>query len=152
MMVSKRQRATLFSYLVLVVLLVHLLLLQRVDSTEVKWTAGQVDKDNAAATAPRSQKYWDEHNIERPDYAKTDQELAAEKSGTSPETSWWRLVLIAMGLFLFVGYQTVWNTEGSRLGGGRLRSSFRHANAEEEARQARLAKFEHVSSLTGKQE
>ena len=28
---------------------------------------------------PRSQKYWDENNIERPDYAKTDAELLKER-------------------------------------------------------------------------
>jgi hypothetical protein len=63
--------------------------LPRTTATEVKWTAstttaaaldanGQRLKETAA-TAPRSQKYWDEHNIERPDYAKTDAELAHEK-------------------------------------------------------------------------
>jgi hypothetical protein len=62
--------------------------LPRTTATEVKWTAsttaaldanGQRLKETAA-TAPRSQKYWDEHNIERPDYAKTDAELAHEKN------------------------------------------------------------------------
>jgi hypothetical protein len=38
-------------------------------ATNVKWTAGDTN-GHAAATAPRSQKYWNDHNIERPDYAK----------------------------------------------------------------------------------
>jgi len=52
----------------------------------VEWTAGpeqqkqQLQKGReTAATAPRSQRYWDEHNIERPDYAKTDYELARDR-------------------------------------------------------------------------
>ena len=43
------------------------------------WTPGKDDPKNAAHTAPRSQKYWDDHGIERPDYAKTDAEIAQEK-------------------------------------------------------------------------
>ncbi len=53
-------------------------------TTQVKWTGNNDPNAPDAATAPRSQKYWDENNIERPDYAKTDAEIAAEKrSGKS---------------------------------------------------------------------
>ena len=39
-----------------------------------------VSSDHEAAhNAPRSQKYWDEHGIERPDYAMTDAELIAKR-------------------------------------------------------------------------
>jgi len=44
--------------------------------TDIKWHSG--DNSGRAASAPRSQKYWDEHNIQRPDYAKTDAEVWAE--------------------------------------------------------------------------
>jgi hypothetical protein len=46
---------------------------------EIKWTSTK--NDDEAANAPRSQKYWDEHNIKRPDYAKTDAEVWAERRG-----------------------------------------------------------------------
>jgi hypothetical protein len=74
--------------------------LPRTTATEVKWTASSSSTTAAAAldangkrpketaaTAPRSQKYWDEHNIERPDYAKTDAELAQEKYGRKGDKS-----------------------------------------------------------------
>jgi len=49
--------------------------------TSIKWTpgTGTTHEDNPAAKAPRSQKYWEEHNIQRPDYAKTDQEVYMEQ-------------------------------------------------------------------------
>ena len=56
-----------------------------VEATDIKWHAGGDgggDEDpevRAAKNAPRSQRYWDEHNIKRPDYAKTDAEVAAER-------------------------------------------------------------------------
>jgi hypothetical protein len=55
--------------------------LKPVDGTQVKWSSNDnvSHKDRAAHDAPRSQKYWDEHGIERPDYAKTDAEIAAER-------------------------------------------------------------------------
>jgi len=61
-------------------------------ATTIKWTPGSSsspttsdnnDKETnfieTAATAPRSQRYWDDHNIKRPDYAKTDQEIRMEQ-------------------------------------------------------------------------
>lgn len=50
-----------------------------VHAMDIKWTSTQ--KDDEAAKAPKSQKYWDEHNIKRPDYAKTDAEVRAERGG-----------------------------------------------------------------------
>ena len=50
--------------------------------TKVKWTAG--DNSGRHASAPRSQRYWDEHGLggeNRPDYAKTDAEVLAERWG-----------------------------------------------------------------------
>jgi hypothetical protein len=52
-----------------------------VEATQVTWTGnGDVSPEHEAAhSAPRSQRYWDEHGIKRPDYAKTDAEIAAER-------------------------------------------------------------------------
>jgi hypothetical protein len=56
----------------------HVLVVQ---ATKVTWTGNDnvLPEQMAAHNAPRSQKYWDEHGIERPDYAKTDKEIAAER-------------------------------------------------------------------------
>ena len=50
-----------------------------IQSTEVKWSGNNDPNAPEAAKVPRSQKYWDENNIERPDYAKTDAEIAKER-------------------------------------------------------------------------
>ena len=56
-----------------------------VEATKVTWTGndGVLPEHEAAHNAPRSQRYWDEHGIRRPDYAKTDAEIAAERRGSS---------------------------------------------------------------------
>ena len=64
-------------------LIVYLLLIipSTTSATQVKWQPNNNIKpeNQAAHNAPRSQKYWDENNIKRPDYAKTDAEVAAER-------------------------------------------------------------------------
>ena len=52
-----------------------------VGATKVTWRGNEdVSPEHADAhNAPRSQRYWDEHGITRPDYAKTDAEIAAER-------------------------------------------------------------------------
>eukprot|EP00804_Cyclotella_cryptica_P017904 CCRYP_001271-RA/>CCRYP_001271-RA protein AED:0.39 eAED:0.39 QI:0/-1/0/1/-1/1/1/0/198 len=74
--------------------------LKPVDGTQVKWSSNEnvSPKDRAAHDAPRSQKYWDEHGIERPDYAKTDEEIAAERrqNGDSKWQTWLGTSLIAV--------------------------------------------------------
>jgi hypothetical protein len=50
-----------------------------VNGTNVKWTGNQDPNAPEASRVPRSQKYWDEHKIERPDYAKTDAEIFQER-------------------------------------------------------------------------
>eukprot|EP00984_Skeletonema_dohrnii_P018059 scaffold8346_cov121-Skeletonema_dohrnii-CCMP3373.AAC.2 len=52
-----------------------------VNAQQIKFTSNEniQEKHKEAHYAPRSQKYWDEHNIERPDYAKTDAEIMAER-------------------------------------------------------------------------
>lgn len=51
----------------------------------VKWTPNTNvrEEDRAAHDAPRSQKYWDKHGIQRPEYAKTDAEAARERRDRS---------------------------------------------------------------------
>mmetsp|Transcript_1996 Transcript_1996/g.4935 ORF Transcript_1996/g.4935 Transcript_1996/m.4935 type:complete len:201 (+) Transcript_1996:136-738(+) len=57
-------------------------------ATDIKWTSSS-DPNDEAANAPKSQRYWDENNIKRPDYAKTDAEVAAERMGlTGGSTRW----------------------------------------------------------------
>jgi hypothetical protein len=61
------------------------------ECTNVKWTANNDPNAPIASKVPRSQKYWDENNIERPDYAKTDAEIAEERmagnNGRSSDSS-----------------------------------------------------------------
>ena len=134
-------------------------------STQIKWTAASnQDKNDPAANAPRSQKYWDEHGIKRPDYAKTDAELAAERRnehagrGSSSNNNmshhrgivmiWtivkWILLIVGVGTGI-VGYQQ-YNNSKHRLGGvrldGRGSSLFQPQPTAEEARNARLARFD----------
>ena len=128
--------------------------------TKVEWTPSQNQQQQAssgketAATAPRSQKYWDEHGIERPDYAKTDAELARDRqekggNGGSKAHSLW--VLLVFGTLCFIGYQ--WSQKGSsffttgkghRLNEGGSVNILRRNDVPslEEARKARLARFE----------
>mmetsp|Transcript_14583 Transcript_14583/g.31723 ORF Transcript_14583/g.31723 Transcript_14583/m.31723 type:complete len:221 (-) Transcript_14583:14-676(-) len=56
-------------------------------ATNVQWRSNEnvSPEDKAAHDAPRSQKYWDEHGIKRPKYAKTDAEIAAERWGVNGE-------------------------------------------------------------------
>jgi hypothetical protein len=107
--------------------------------TQIKWTAASntaaSEKNDPARTAPKSQRYWDEHQIPRPDYAKTDAEIAAErmdrilggpvqnfvnKIGTLQFYFLMLALLVGVGLLLayssrlsFIGSATA----GNRLGG-----------------------------------
>jgi hypothetical protein len=87
---------------------------RKVQGTNIKWTAGDGTaatardhrRDNGkedARTAPRSQRYWDEHGIERPDYAKTDAELASERRQSSSASGKSPTLTTARGTFLFTG-------------------------------------------------
>ena len=145
---------------------VCLVSLQRCAATEVKWQATG-DPSHPAHTAPRSQRYWDKHGIERPDYAKTDAELAAERD--AKPWSWAgifflvsSLVGIVAGLLVRQAGQPL-QSSGTRLGSAQqqLRSTSEKmlnyilgfsqgTNGDaisldekaREARQARLAHFE----------
>ena len=52
-----------------------------VEATKVQWQGNDnvSPHHEAAHNAPRSQKYWDEHGIERPEYAMTDAEIIAKR-------------------------------------------------------------------------
>jgi hypothetical protein len=114
----------------------------------VKWQAATDGSSNPAHTAPRSQRYWDEHGIERPDYGKTDAELAVENNDGT--TSWslagifflvCSLVGIVAGLWVRQGQHLP--SPGTRLGSTELQQHWVDAlDREEKARQARLARFE----------
>ena len=116
-------------------------------ATDVKWTSASNDGDNEdpAATAPKSQKYWDEHNIERPDYAKTDAEMLMERGGGG-------LLILKILLFLAVsgavGFFAIWpriqHGPGHTLGsstGSAFFFPFSSRRSDDEARQARLSRF-----------
>jgi hypothetical protein len=133
-------------------------------ATEVKWQAATGDPSHPAHTAPRSQRYWDKHGIERPDYAKTDAELARESDGKP--WSWAGIfflvstvVGIVAGLWVRQAGQPL-QSSGTRLGSAQqqlhstsekmlnlILGSSQGANSDaigsdEKARQARLAHFE----------
>ena len=133
-------------------------------ATSIKWTPAEDtssgsgnnsgDKPNAA-TAPKSQRYWDEHGIERPDYAKTDAEVARERTAkykdgikSATETLGGKLILGVTIVGLFYLYLVragkivaFWDKGSFRLGGSRYASSSLAASREE-ARNARLARFD----------
>ena len=142
-------------------------------ATSIKWTPADDTKRDAnadsdkpnAATAPRSQRYWDEHGIERPDYAKTDAEVAQEGLVSATETAGGKLFLGAAILAMIYGclvwageIVAFWDKGSFRLGsGGKSSTSGRRgasgyasfavssssaASREEEARNARLARFD----------
>jgi hypothetical protein len=121
-------------------------------STDIKWTSAASDatlnKDGkeTAATAPRSQKYWIENNIEVPDYAKTDAELALERGQDivgGGGVSFTKVLLVFAVLGAAVGYVLPRLQHGGGYGytlqNGLLPR--RHVS-EEEARRARLSRFE----------
>lgn len=138
------------------------------EATNVQWQENNnVSPENKDAHyAPRSQKYWDEHGIKRPDYAKTDAEVAAESGG-----SWAGVIVVVsvLSLFLMSGiawygfttgdWDTILNnpacayiancinrfTETTGIRGHRLGTSTaasKVGNDEEARRTARLARFE----------
>jgi hypothetical protein len=124
----------------IVIPLLLLILVTASTATNVKWTGAQYDPKDRAATAPRSQKYWDKHKIKRPDYAKTDAEVRAERGESSIDSNkriWMVLAACGMGYAALCVYQTI----GNRLGGGQ-----KQRGTGEEERQARLERFEHIGA------
>mmetsp|Transcript_17372 Transcript_17372/g.32387 ORF Transcript_17372/g.32387 Transcript_17372/m.32387 type:complete len:150 (+) Transcript_17372:175-624(+) len=113
-----------------------LLLLPLSLSTNIKFTPG--DNSGAAASAPRSQKYWTENNIERPSYAKTDAEVYLERFEFFKEFLYGllspKLAVGLIGIFLIVYYENNRSNNSSRLGGT--------SSSSVDARDARLKRFE----------
>ena len=92
----------------------------------------------SAASAPRSQKYWTENNIERPSYAKTDAEVYLERVEVFKDFMYGllspKLVVGLIGIFLIVYYENNRSNNASRLGGT--------SSSSVDARDARLKRFE----------
>ncbi|KAL7512722.1 hypothetical protein ACHAXN_011532 [Cyclotella atomus] len=110
------RRVVLSLWLLITTLLVHSP--TTVNGTQVNWSGNQnVDpKHKSAHDAPRSQKYWDEHGIERPDYAKTDAEISAERRQRGGESSsGWQTW---MGTLMIIFYVTFGVAAVSSIGYG----------------------------------
>lgn len=139
------------------------------EAVDVKWTPatsggekGTKTNKETAATAPRSQRYWDEHGIERPDYAKTDLELLRDRSaGSSLSVVAWTFLLSLVVFVVVVMFRSLrhrWS--GNRLGSGEADGSGRMfmsrgrfaghfpSPSADETRAARLARFERSISTT----
>jgi len=112
-------------------------------ATKVKWTAATHDPNDEAATAPRSQRYWDKHNIKRPEYAKTDAEIRAERRENTGADSSSRIIffLVLCGLGYAAHHFYYTHSDGGFREGG-----IRTKLTEEEERQARLARFENIGA------
>ena len=126
-----------------------------VEGQQIKFTWNQniQEKHKEAHYAPRSQKYWDEHNIERPDYAKTDAEIMAErgeKIGSSKILSFALVSAISFLILVIYAFATdnigmitsKWNLILETIGirGHRLGSSVKRDRLSE--KEARLKRFE----------
>jgi len=127
-------------------------------SINVKWTGNNDPNAPEAAKVPRSQKYWDENNIERPDYAKTDTEIFQEKvmngNGSKEESDGKSILLMIVFFVVLWGLIIKFGITKNSFGGNRLGSSgsstkFTFGKSQgddgllkEKARTARLAKFE----------
>ena len=125
------------------------------ECTEIKWeSAAKEGETDRAKIAPKSQRYWDEHNIERPDYAKTDAEVAAEAGqGIGLLIPLIGVLLVTFLLFVahFLKYGREFGT-GQQLGSNdspnplarlfSFPSATETESPEERARQARLEHFE----------
>ncbi|GAX11410.1 hypothetical protein FisN_22Lh087 [Fistulifera solaris] len=116
-------------------------LFETVQGTEIKWKGTSQDGD-PAKTAPKSQRYWDQHNIARPDYAKTDAEIATERG----DANYPAIVILILIFVISAVYFFRMKHNGQRLGGTNgILSPFSQRMDEERAREARLARFEKQS-------
>lgn len=131
-----------------------------VTAQQIKFTSNEniQEKHKEAHYAPRSQKYWDENNIERPDYAKTDAEIMAERGeriGTSKLVS--LAVISAISFLIFIVYAFAtdnlemitnkWNWLLERIGirGHRLGTFTKEARMSE--KEARLKRFDNPKDM-----
>jgi hypothetical protein len=149
-------------------LILCLLFVTAAQATDIRWTGTTSDSSDPAKTAPRSQRYWDENNIKRPDYGKTDAEIAVDRGESGESSNFWLVVVLCCGMAAFYYKNTaggnrlgsasgtaVWSNPftTSTAGGNRLGSTSgttswsspmttSQETAEERARRARLAHFE----------
>lgn len=119
----------------------------------VQWTSNENVKEEHkdAHYAPRSQKYWDEHNIERPDYAKTDAEIAAERGEhvISSNLLRYTLIFVIAACLVIIFYVTNawdWLLEMCGIRGHRLGSSS-VGNGKMSEKEARLKRFENPKTM-----
>lgn len=144
---------------VVVVFIFHVMMSSsNTHATNVKWTSANEHGtvNDPAKTAPKSQKYWDEHNIERPDYAKTDAEIMAERlgqgggGGATTIIKFVAFLVAAAGLGCFVILPRIQHGKGQTLSGrpgmlSPLVGSISKSSGGDQAtvaRQARLSRFE----------
>lgn len=149
-----------------VLILIIVVDIEVVNATDIQWKASKAhnnDKDAAAKAAPKSQRYWDEHNIQRPDYAKTDAEVAAERlQAIMPSWMYNHLRIITMILLVTAALVLYYHNNNSGSGSGGSGHSMNNGNMSsiqlqfqklnpfkvspeeerEKARKARLAHFE----------
>ena len=128
-------------------------------SMDIKWTPND-NNENEAATAPRSQKYWDEHNVKRPDYAKTDWEIAQEKMKDDPNSVRLLILLSIVGLtLLFFSIFIKSNQHAYRLGtttqdtkkNRKMPFQDNKLTSQEALRQARIEMFEKAMKQQNKE-
>ena len=123
-------------------------------NTKVHWTPNENVKEEhkEAHNAPRSQKYWDENNIKRPDYAKTDAEIMAERGesiiGSSKLLRYALMLLIAACLTILFYVTNTWNwlLEVCGIRGHRLGTSV-GGNGRISEKEARLKRFENPKTM-----
>jgi hypothetical protein len=99
-------------------------------ATDITWHANVEDAgtNDPAKTAPKSQRYWDENNIEKPDYAYTDAEHRARKtvgnvsviSGgiVAPTVVTFFVLGMAAGLYVLYAARSAGGGASHRLGTG----------------------------------
>ena len=127
---------------------VSTLIIVEVQSTNVKWSGNNDPNAPEAARVPRSQKYWDENNIERPDYAKTDAEILQErfvkmKSDTDGMKMFF-VVALFVGIWLALAYKFVFAKGGQKLGSSSSKIGTGLSHEEKLASRDLLAKFGHL--------
>mmetsp|Transcript_3161 Transcript_3161/g.3921 ORF Transcript_3161/g.3921 Transcript_3161/m.3921 type:complete len:183 (+) Transcript_3161:96-644(+) len=124
----------------------------------IKWTAG--DNSGKHASAPRSQRYWNEHNLNKnkPDYAKTDAEVFAEKWGFQDPSTLLKESNLVIGILsfvvLFISVQVLRNqltdyvSSGQKLGTSQQNTPQSLEEVKRQERISRLAKFEESNKKT----
>lgn len=103
-----------------------------VHGTRVEWIGNHDPNAPEASKVPRSQKYWDKHNIERPDYAKTDAEIMREKllsdkdsTLNAPKLLFVLALFGALWAYIFMRYTNIGRMGERRQGKGqKLGSAF----------------------------